>query len=316
LIGGLMGNDLLSVLNTVMAAMAAVMNLWGALRTSVLIRRVARIVVVIISMYVGAIYTAYLLDMVTSDELGAIFLRPALLVMLLILAIMPIVDLLDPVERLRIETGRTISDLSLKYDVLQHQMAVIIDRLGEAQKEVRRLKDELSTFKAGHGDSRYLLVAVGDADFDVDLAALRKAQRVAGLSFVRISPTSRGQLERKIERDRALGRPVRWLHLSAHSSRDGVLFADGMGTWDWLSEILAGVEVMVVAGCLSDRAVDLLGVVPYVIAFSEEIENRDATLFAEAFWTAMAQHADVDLAVDIALDRCPPVLREIIERSW
>lgn len=311
-----MGNELLSVLNTVMAAMSAVMNLWGALRTSVMLRRVTRIVVVILSMYVGAIYTAHLLDMVSAVELGSIYLRPALLVFLTVLAILPVMDLLDPVERLRAETGRIIADLSVKYDLLQDQMTLILDRLADAQTEVRRLKDELASFKAGHDERRQLLVAVGDSAFDVDLSVLRKAQRVAGLSFVRISPATRGQLECKLERDRALGRPVRWLHLSVHAGSSGAQFADGLATWEWLSEILADVEVLVVAGCLSDRAVDLLGVVPHVIAFSEEIENRDATLFAEAFWTAMAQQGDVDMALDLALDRCPPVLREIIERSW
>ncbi len=312
-----MGNELLSVLNTVMAGLAAAMNLWGALRTSVMVRRTTRIVVVLISMYVGAIYTAYLLDMVTTQELGSVYLRPALLVFLTVLTIMPVIDLLDPVERLRIETTRIITDLSTKYDLLQEQMTLILDRLADAQTEVRRLKDELTTFKAGQAEPmRQLLVAVGDSAFDVDLSALRKAQRAGGLSFVRISPATRAQLERKLERDRSLGRPARWLHLSVHANRDGVQFADGMATWEWLSEILAGVEVLVVAGCLSDRAVDLLGVVPYVIAFSEEVENRDATLFAEAFWTAMAQRGDVDIALDLALDRCPPVLREIIERSW
>jgi hypothetical protein len=53
-----------------------------------------------------------------------------------------------------------------------------------------------------------------------------------------------------------------------------------------------------------------------VIGFGADIENRDAMLFAEVFWMQMAEHGDVDHAVNVTLDRCPPVLREIIERSW
>lgn len=308
---GDMGNELLSVLNTVMAAAAAALNLWGALRTSVLLRRTVRVVVFLVGLYIGAIYTAYLLDLLTVDVLGAVYLRPALLIILVVLAALPVVDLLDPVERLRMETDRIIEDLTAKYDLLQQQITLVLDRLAEAQTEIRRLKQV-----AARGDGWGLLVVVGDSAFDVDLSVLRKVQRVTGLPFVRISSATKGQFERKLERDRVMGRPVQWLHLSVHAGPDGAQFADGLASWTWLSEILDGVQVLVVAGCVSDRAVDVLGVVPHVIGFGADIENRDAMLFAEVFWMQMAEHGDVDHAVNFALDRCPPVLREIIERSW
>ncbi len=306
-----MGNDLIAVLNTVMAAAAAALNLWGALRTSVLLRRTVRVVVFLVGLYIGGIYTAYLLDVVTSDVLGAVYLRPALLIVLLVLAALPVVDLLDPVERLRMETDRIIEDLTAKYELLQQQITLVLDRLADAQTEIRRLKQV-----AARGENWGLVVAVGDSSFDVDLSALRKVQRVTGLPFVSIAPATKRQLEQKLERDRVLGRPVRWLHLSVHAGPDGVRLADGLASWAWLSEILAGVEVLVVAGCVSDQAVDVLGVVPHVIGFGADIENRDAMLFAEVFWMQMAEHGDVDHALDVALDRSPPVLREVIERSW
>lgn len=313
-----MGNELLSVLNTVMAAMAAVMNLWGALRTSVLIRRIARVVVVLVSLYVGAMYTAYLLDMVTTQDLGSMYLRPALLVFLTVLAIMPAIDLLDPVERLRIETGRIIADLSKKYDLLQEQMTLILERLSEAQTEVRRLRSELTAISERDVQldaiDRRLVVAVGADDaLDVDLTALRAVKTRTGLSFMRLKPATKVGLKRLLDRQRMAGTPIRWLQLSMHMGHEGAQFADGMADGVWLSEQLAGVEVLMLAGCSSDFVGDDLGVVPHVVSVMEEIGMRDAAMLSEAFWGQMALGETPREALAEALKRTPPAVGEFVQ---
>lgn len=313
-----MGNELLSVLNTVMAAMAAAMNLWGALRTSVMIRRSARVVVALVALYVGAIYTAYLLDLVTLADLGSVYLRPALLVFLTMLAILPAIDLLDPVERLRTETSRTIADLSSKYELLQEQMTLILERLAEAQTEVRHLRNELTAIQEGKATlvevDRRLVVAVGDdGALDVDLAALRAVKTRTGLSFMRLKPATKVGLKRLLDRQRMLGMPIRWLQLSLHMGHEGAQFADGIADGVWLSEQLAGVEVLMLAGCSSDFVGDDLGVVPHVVSVMEDIGMRDAAMLSEAFWGQMALGATPREALNEALDRTPPAVEEFVQ---
>ena len=312
-------SELYAVLNTVLAGLTAAANLWGAARSRMGLQRLLRISVMGVALYIGAAYTAYLLDIIPAVDLGSVFLRPALAVFLFVAGLSPLVDAVDPVERIRAELEQTIADLHAKNASTDEQLNLVLRRLAESQTQVDLLRSEVAHLRAGikSGQPAFLLVAVGDDPaLNVDLSVLRKMHRVTGVPFLRISPATKAQLERKLERDRAKGQPVRWLHLSVHSDTNGVEFADGVATWGWLSEILADVEVLVIAGCRSDRAVDQLGVVGHVVAFSEEIENRDAMIFAEAFWTEMARSEDPDVALSFALDRSPPVLREFVERNW
>lgn len=159
-----------------------------------------------------------------------------------------------------------------------------------------------------------LLAAIGTKKMlTEDLAALRRVQAQTGLRLTRLLPVSRSSLERTLERHRRQGTPVRYLHLAVDAGPAGLVFDDGLADGVWLSEQLAGVEVTVIAGCQSDEVADLLGVVPFVVSMREEVENRDAAIFAEAFWMAIGQGLDAATAFEQALRRAPAAVGEFVE---
>src|SRR4029450_8503799 len=87
------------------------------------------------------------------------------------------------------------------------------------------------------------------------------------------------------------GKPVEFVHLGVHGSEQGLAFKDGVMSWDWLSVALDGVEVLLLAACLSSKVGDWLGVVPHVVSMSEGVENEDAARFAQLFWMEMGRGA-------------------------
>lgn len=155
-------------------------------------------------------------------------------------------------------------------------------------------------------------VATG-GKFEVDLAALRAVRTKTGLRFSRLYPVTLDSLERKLNRDRVNGTPVRYIHFAVDSGPEGLVFQDGIATGLWLSQRLSGVEVAVIAGCKSDVVGDLLGVVRAVVTMREEIRNSDAAVFTEVFWTGIGNGLTVDRAFEDALDRCPPEVAEFVE---
>lgn len=159
-----------------------------------------------------------------------------------------------------------------------------------------------------------ILACVGnDKQFEVDLAALRAVRTKTGLRFSRLYPVTLDNLERKLNRDRVNGTPVRYIHFAVHSGPEGLLFQNDVATGQWLSQRLSGVEVAVIAGCKSDVVGDLLGVVRAVVTMREEIRNSDAAVFTEVFWTGIGNGLTVDRAFEDALDRCPPEVAEFVE---
>lgn len=159
-----------------------------------------------------------------------------------------------------------------------------------------------------------ILACIGASpEFEVDLAALRAVRAKTGLRFSRLYPVTLSGLERKLNRDRVNGTPVRYVHFAVHSGPEGLLFQDGIATGQWLSQRLSGVEVAVIAGCKSDVVGDLLGVVRAVVTMREEIINSDAAVFTEVFWTGIGNGLTVDQAFEAALDRCPPEVAEFVE---
>lgn len=163
-----------------------------------------------------------------------------------------------------------------------------------------------------------LCVIVGTKEplFTSDLAALRQVRAQTGLDFQRIAPCSKGQFDDYFRRERSLKHPVTLLHISAHAGQAGVMLADGLVDGTWLSERLDGVEVLLLAGCNSDVVGDWLGVVPHVITLREEISGQDAATLTLHFWTGIGHGLNPDTALTMALDRCPPVVREFVVRHW
>ena len=188
-----------------------------------------------------------------------------------------------------------------------------IDRLTKRIQQLEALAGTSATAAAKPARARKELLAVGlgeDAMLETDLAALRG---VTAFQLAVMRNVKRADLEALLERYRANGSPIRMLHLAVHANHAGLAFADGLADGLWLSRHLAGVEVLVLAGCESDRVADLLSVVPAVISMRDEIDNRDASIFCRAFWAAVAAGQDAQGAFDDALERSPSTVAETVE---
>ena len=155
-----------------------------------------------------------------------------------------------------------------------------------------------------------------DAAFAVDVAALRAVRAETGVGFHRIMACTSVDLDIYLRRERHHGRPVRWLHLAVHADDQGVEFVDGVVSGDWLSERLAGVEVLFIAGCNSDRIADWLPAIAHVVSYDGELDNDDAMLLTRHFWTGIIKGLGASEALSTALERCPPYVGESVIRHW
>lgn len=222
--------------------------------------------------------------------------------------------------------AQRVADLEAQIGRLEGTIATLQGLLYDRQSRIEQLTERVRQLESGAAAGgrpptsgqrqRRSVLAVGigqDAQLEQDLAALRG---VAGLQLAVLRDVSRSGLEALLERHRANGFPVRYVHLAVHASHEGLLFGDGLADGLWLSRHLDGVEVLVIAGCESDRVGDLLSVVPYPVTMRAEITHRDAAIFSRAFWTEIGQGALVDNALEEALRRSPSEVREMVEAHW
>ena len=210
-----------------------------------------------------------------------------------------------------------------RVQMLERDIAGLQRMLVEKQNEIDQLRERIRQLERGTiADSpntpterrRVLLVGIGDdAMLQEDLAQLRRVQSQTNIRISRLMPVSRASLERTIERHRAAGTPVKLLHLAVHSGPAGLLFEDGIADGLWLSQHLAGIDIAMLAGCSNDTVADLLRVVPAVVSMREDVDNRDAAIFAGAFWLAVGQGMDANEAFERALQRAPALVGEFVE---
>lgn len=203
------------------------------------------------------------------------------------------------------------------------KMAVGTDR-GNAELSLSDESACLSRGKAGASAEPLLeapksgfLVCIGDDPaLKIDLAMFRAVKRETGIHFHRIVNATSGDIADHLRRERELGRPVRYVHLACHGGSDGILLADGLVDGDWLSAILHGVEVLLLAACDGEVVADWLAVVPYVISFSDAIEHGDAAVVTRTFWRAIARGATADEALDAAMTKAQPHIAEFVIKHW
>lgn len=162
-----------------------------------------------------------------------------------------------------------------------------------------------------------LLVVTGPI-MRIDLSQLRGAQRKYSGQFTwgRLVDPSGEDFSREMTRARRLGRPITWVHLGVHGNPGGVELGGKLYDGEWLSSQLSDVDVLLLAACDSDSVADWLSVVPWVVSFAEEIANEDASMFAGAFWGALAGGHSPDEAVDAGLTACSPEVSEYVRRHW
>jgi len=213
---------------------------------------------------------------------------------------------------------KRISDLERDIQALQRMLTQKQNEIDRLTERIRQLENGVVLPVEPTARQRrrrpVLVLGIGtDRMLEADLVALRGVHE---LQLAVLRDVSRRSMEALLERHRANGFPVRYLHLAVHACDDGLAFADGLADGLWLSRHLSGVEVLVIAGCQSAEVGDLLSVVPYTITMRDEIDNRDASIFSRAFWTEIGHGASVDAALAEALRRSPSVVTEMVEAHW
>lgn len=209
--------------------------------------------------------------------------------------------------KLRLESGRCgerINELTKK---VQQMEQTIADLTRELEKYTMGEKKSLSP----------LLVAIGsDAALKIDLAALRVVRTRSGMGFTRIEDASVANIKRHLDRARINNRPYDKLHLAIHAGPNGLVLGGAPVNAVEFSEILEGINVMLIAGCEGDVVGDFLGIVPYVVTMTDKVEHSDAALFTIAFWEEIGHGHDPAEALEAALDRAPSGMSETVERHF
>lgn len=183
--------------------------------------------------------------------------------------------------------------------------------------ELNEVRRDLPAPEISSPRRRVLIAAVGTKGLglELDLASLRAVQMATGLEFERVLDSDPEKLKKVLDRAR-MQRYQTYLHLAIRADKDGYQLGNEVVDAEWMSSVLGGVLIMVVAGAESDWVGDLLGVVPYVITMSEGVAPRDAAAFARAFWTEVGNGLGPQRALNLALQRSPATMREYVVRHW
>lgn len=211
------------------------------------------------------------------------------------------------------------SELQRKVSLLERDVASLQRMLVEKQNEIdalnKRIRDLERMAAPPNIDAtpletrrQVLWVCIGnDPMLRLDLAYLRRVQATTRTRLATLDPVTTKDFEAALDRERRNRTPIQYLHLGVHSDQDGLFFADAKVSWNWLSERLAGVQVLMLAGCSNDLLADKLRVVDTVVSVrAREIQNNDASQFVEAFWVTvlsangLTPHEAFEQALEIA----------------
>ncbi len=185
----------------------------------------------------------------------------------------------------------------------------------------RRADDPLglrTPLRAGESPLEVHLLAVAGSDpaLEVDLARLRAVREETGFSFQYLAGATREELAAALQRGRDHNRPIRCVHMACHASPQGVELRDGIADGAWLSATLAGVEVLLIAGCRGTLVGDWLKVVPYVLTLSDVVSHADAAALTEHFWRGIGLGRTPTEALELAYTRCSSRVRETAVAHW
>jgi hypothetical protein len=212
--------------------------------------------------------------------------------------------------------------------LLERDIAGLQRMLVEKQNEIDKLTERIRQLERGQSVEsatailleapvmrQVLLACIGnDPMLRLDLAHLRRVQAQTALRLATLDPVTLVDLENTLDRQRLNGTPIRYVHFGVHSDQKGLYLADGVASWEWLSERLDGVDVVVLAGCSNDRIADKLRVVDTVVSVrAREVQNKDASLFIEVFWLAIGNGSSAQEAFELALRRAPARVGEFVE---
>lgn len=209
-------------------------------------------------------------------------------------------------------------ELVVENNKLKQEHAMAQKEIVELQKQVNALNQQAQQPNASTVSPQRTLVvctATDDSNFMLDLASLRAVRTDTGMEITHIKEPTPETLKRTLDRLRARGGPF-YLHLAIRTDKDGYQIGDKIVDATWLSSILDGVVILLVAGSDSDSVGDFLGVVPYVITLAGDVQHRDVALFSRLFWVEIGRGLGPSLALKRSLDRSPSSIREAIQSHW
>lgn len=230
-------------------------------------------------------------------------------------------------EQLQEQHRKEIEELQRKQ---QLQLAILDERIARLEKQAetssrvrRRLSGEKPETVAGDASEEKpvmvstqtpLLVASGsETNLEMDYESLRTVQARSGMRFTRIKNATLKLIDEKLTRARVNKRPFDKLHLSLHSTPEGIILGGELITSGEMSETFKGIKVLLIAGCSASKLGGRLGSVRHVITFSEDVPHEDAAVFAQAFWTEIGLGKEPPEAFETALDTAPAGMDEYVE---
>lgn len=219
-----------------------------------------------------------------------------------------------------------IKFLLRQYDDLVVENAKCKEEYAKAQREIGILQEQVKALtiqsqqpavEAAVSAQRTLVVctATDDPNFALDLASLRAVRTDTGMEISLVKEPSPDNLKKMLDRLRARGGPF-YLHLAIRTDKDGFQIGNQVVDANWLSSILDGVIILLVAGSDSDSIGDFLGVVPYVVTLNGNVQHRDVALFSRLFWIEIGRGLGPSLALKRASDRSPSSIRESLQSHW
>lgn len=222
----------------------------------------------------------------------------------------------------KIEEKRRIAkekeEVEAKYESRINKLEQDIDALKRQAQDSVMLRKELEQRSLIPATTVTPLLAVfgPDEDLERDLVSLRAVERETGMDFRRVRDATFAKIKRYLDQGRVNGRPYTKMHMAVHAGDGGIFLGperiDGLK----FSEILDGVEILLIAGCEGNEIGDWIGRVAHVITISEQVAHKDASLFARAFWTQIGNGKNPDEAVNVALNLAPSGMDEYVEKHW
>jgi hypothetical protein len=207
------------------------------------------------------------------------------------------------------ELESTVATLLAKLNEAQRQIDDLLLKLREAVTRIKELESvyEPDIHRAARNQrpAKPLLLAQCNQLFGTDDA---QAIRRTNIPFQRLTNCTAFRFDRYLQAGREDGTFPWWVQISAHMGIEGVEFADGIKTKDWLSQRVNGVRVLVLAGCENEEiGAQLVGLAKHVVVIYEAIESQNAQDFSYAFWRAVGENYDAADAFAQALQACPQV---------
>lgn len=224
------------------------------------------------------------------------------------------VDYQDSIKRIEREWDEERKRYESRIQELERQVAFLLKELTKATSEIDTLKKNTQALRQNTPPARVLLICGNDDRF---CASDRQALRRANVPFERLTGATKERIKAEFRRKREDGRPWRWVQISAHAGDTGVQLADGeLAAPSWWNETLDGVTCILLAACQTMMVADqVAGLVRYVIAIREDIDNVDASEFVFSFWRGIVDGLLVPEAFEQACQETPQVAEYVVLRT-